>query len=77
MVSVITALAHRDDGPSAVHDDGRHDAHVVVGNVVEGRSNAMRPRTENEVLSVPVVAQSEVSWQWASKRRQGQGSGRK
>ena len=59
MVSVITALAHRDDGPSAVHDDGRHDAHVVVGNVVEGRSNAMRPRTENEVLSVPVVAQSE------------------
>ena len=59
MVSVITALAHRDDGPSAVHDDGRHDAHVVVGNVVEGRSNAMRSRTENEVLSVPVVAQSE------------------
>ena len=49
---------HRDYGPSAVHDDGRHDADVVVADVVEGRPDAVRTGAENEVLAVPVIAQS-------------------
>ena len=49
--------AHRDDGPGAVHDDRRHDADVVVGDVVEGGSDAVRAGAEDEVLPVAVVAQ--------------------
>ena len=41
-----------------MHDDGRHDADVVVADVVEGRPDAVRPGAENEVLAVPVIAQS-------------------
>ena len=56
MASSLKVL-YRYDCPGPMLDDRIHNAHIRVGNIVEGGPNTMRPGSKNEVPPISVVSQ--------------------